>query len=395
MRRTLILGLFGLLPFAAAPAAAQDDDFFDDFLNEDDEDDSSTEEEEVPPLPAPDDGDEADEAGDEDDMPEDTNWTFDPTENQFEFDDDEFEEDAANAGQKPGEDTSAIYRDQIAKAESMDPDEESLAWERYLKKYPSSLFRARIEERMEQLANSMYDERLGASSEGGSMDAGYGEIRFAQPVTLESIDPRSRIHGGLEWGFPEWFNVFADVEYAILRNLSVHGALRKRFSGFSVETGARYALIKSSRTNTLLTGILDLRLGMNPVFPAIRPAVGFGQRFDVLEGLDVQAQLGEDLAFYNTGFSPRTTGGLNVTLAAAPIVRIYGEAAFYMKDLFNPDIGSFRFNTVTFGIKFVARKGQKTDIADVGIGATVPWSTNYWGYHFGSFAADVNYYYAD
>ena len=60
--------------------------------------------------------------------------------------------------------------------------------------------------------------------------------------------------------------------------------------------------------------------------------------------------------------------------------------------MFHEQIGSFRFNTVTFGIKFVNRKGASTDRFETGIGANVPYTTNYWGNHYGAVAGDLNYY---
>ena len=52
----------------------------------------------------------------------------------------------------------------------------------------------------------------------------------------------------------------ADYEHGITREFSVHGGIRNRFLTWNAEFGARYAVIKSSRTQTLLTGILDFRM---------------------------------------------------------------------------------------------------------------------------------------
>ena len=52
-----------------------------------------------------------------------------------------------------GEDNSTIYRAAQSANSRMIPDEEMIAWERYLEKYPNSLYTSRIEKRMEELEN--------------------------------------------------------------------------------------------------------------------------------------------------------------------------------------------------------------------------------------------------
>lgn len=389
LRSTLIVLALSLATLAAPPAFAADDPFdLDDDDDSSGDDDKSDDETVIPPP--------KDQTQKSDDPDDDADWTDEPVdpERAFKVDDDELEDDIQSSERREGQDDSRIYREQLEKMDGLGADEEALAWERYLKKYPNSQFRGRIEERMDDLARSLYDERLEVSTEGGLMDAGAAELRFAQPMLLESIDPRTKLRFGFELGFPSWLNGTVDYEHQLKRNWSVHGGIRGRYTGASVEAGTRYALVKSARTNLLVTGVMDLRLNVTPVvFPALRPLVGIGKRFDLLEGLDVQAQVGSDLSFQG-GFSPRLVGGLNVQLAPAETVRVYAETSTYMKDLFTQDLnGGFRFNVVTFGLKFIWRKGKTSDRGEFAAGASVPYTSNYWAYHFGSVLGDGNIYF--
>lgn len=374
MRRMSLLGLLlGVL--LVQPAFAGDDD---DPLGLDEDDDDE--------LPAPKPTDEGDE---DDDLPD-----LKPTrsaESDVDFREDEFEEDVGFGVRKEGEDDAKIYREFVDKMKGKDPDAELLEWERYLKKYPNSLFRTRITEHMGELEAQMFDTRIGESSEGGLLDAGKAELRFAQPMLLEPVDPRTKLRVGFELGFPEYLSFILDYEHQIMRNLSVHGGLHKRYTGLNVEAGARYALIKSSRTKTLLTGILDVHANTLPFFFGVRPQVAFGQRFKVMSGLDVQGQVGVDLPFgYGDRFSPDYIGGLNVSLAPSEVLRIYAETSTTMKDPFNAEIEhAFRYNVATIGLKFIVRKGKTTDLAEIGAAASLPYANSYWGYHYGAVGADA------
>lgn len=85
----------------------------------------------------------------------------------------------------------------------MTPDEEQLVWESYLAKYPKSLFRDRIEEHMEELSAIMFGERVPGSDKGSAgVDAVDRELNFAQPFSLSSVDTRSHVSVGVQWGFP-------------------------------------------------------------------------------------------------------------------------------------------------------------------------------------------------
>ena len=88
-----------------------------------------------------------------------------------------------------------------------------LLWEEYLETHNNSLFRDRIEVRVEALMEQMHAERIDRGSIG--VDAGKREIRFAQALLLDSLNPRTRFQGGFEWGLPDYINIMVDYEHQI------------------------------------------------------------------------------------------------------------------------------------------------------------------------------------
>ena len=353
--------------FAASPAFAQDDDdFLDDLFDEEDEDGIPEERERNA------DDDEEDFFGEEED------------EGGFFLDDEEEVEEAIKAGQ----DTASIYRAFQKKVQDYQPEEQLAAWEGYLLEYPFSVFQDQIETEMDELAQGIYSERI-VGPGGGGGDAMRQELDLAVPLLLESIDPRSKLRAGLEWGFPAYLNLLVDGEYQIFRELSVHAGVRRRYTGWNAEAGVKYAPIKSTRTGTIVSGILDVHMNTNPLFPAVRPQLGVGQVFKVGNGLHVQAQGGVDLEFWSDpGTQVRYIGGANIFYNAADNVGVFVETSTNMKAPGGTDLNTFRFNVVTFGMRFVPNDSKSR----VGISANVPYSTNYWSYHFGAVQADMNYF---
>ena len=366
----------------AAPAGdgitQDDDDFLDDLLDDDDFDDI-------------DDG--ADILGPEDDEEEEEEEEKD----EFADDDDDFldgDDDAFDEEIQAGQDTAELYRQAQNRGKKLNAEDEIILWEEYLEQYPYSVFEERIEARIDELTSSIYTDRIDEPG-GGGVDALRQELDFAIPLLLENIDPRSKLRAGFEWGFPEYFNLLADLEYQILRELSAHAGLRRRYVGWNAEVGGKYALIKSARTNTLLTGILDLHLNMDPVFPAVRPQLGFGQRINLGGGIDLQLQGGADIEFWSEDPSTNRPGGPqihyigggNITYNASELVGIFVESSTNIKP--GGDVGLYRFNIFTFGMRFVP--GKKTP-AHVALSANVPYATNYYGYHYGAVQGDLNYY---
>ncbi|MCB9743597.1 MAG: hypothetical protein H6740_13435 [Alphaproteobacteria bacterium] len=305
---------------------------------------------------------------------------------------DELEEIGEDEIGGEGEDNADIYRKYRDNMDDLGPEEELLSWERYLEKYPNSLFKERIEVRMEELTSEIYGERIGDDRSGYS-DAKDRELYFSHPMLLENIDPRSRLRGGFELGLGSYYSGLLDFEYQLMRQWSVHAGARRRYTGGNIEIGTRYALVKSARLNLLVTGTLDLHFNTNPGYPAVRPMVAAGKRFNVGNGLDVQAQLGLDfeLPSNGRGAGVRYVGGLNATYIASDVVSFFFEGSANMKHIGWDEGGAFMFNVLSFGLKFTPGAAP----AQVGINANVPMSYNYWGYHFGAVQGDVLYYFDD
>jgi hypothetical protein len=285
----------------------------------------------------------------------------------------------------PGTDNASVYRAQMDDVAGMASDEEGMAWEQYLQTYPNSVFRKQVEDRIDELSETMFaaDRRATATDEGKK------ELDFSTAMLMEAIDPRSKLRAGFEWGFPNWINLILDYEHQLQRDMSVHGGLQHRYSGWSLEGGVRYALVKSTRTNLIVTAIGDVHLNLDPIAPGLRPMLAVGKRFELggEKYLDVQAQGGTDLMIYPGAFSPRVLAGMNVTLSPTDNVKVFMETTSFMKDLGWEEGGAFRFNQVAFGMRFQGKGKTVT-----GTGAVVPYSANYWRYHYGSVMADVNHY---
>jgi hypothetical protein len=287
-----------------------------------------------------------------------------------------------------GEDNSTVYRAAQAANGRMIPDEEMISWERYLEKYPNSLYKSRIEKRMEDLEAVLYDQLI-ETDDPERLDADQRELLFAQGLNLETLNPRTRAQFAFEWGLPDYMNLVGDYEYQIVRTVSVHGGFRRRFTGWNFETGVRWAMVKSSRTKTLLVLIADFHFNMNPFFMGIRPQLGFGKK---IGKLDLQLQLGADFELRKFA-SPRLLSGVNATYHAADQVSVFAETSLYMRNFNAKDFETFRFNLMSFGMKFYPEfKGIEKRAMEINVGASIPYTSAYWMYHFGAISAQVNYY---
>ncbi len=287
------------------------------------------------------------------------------------------------------QDSAAIYKKQQDDVKNLDADEELMAWEEYLVRYPGSVFRDRIEKRMELLGDDIDVERIdtGREEEGGEKAGDQAELRFSQGLLIENINPRHRLQLAFEWGLPNYMNLQVDYERPISREFSVHGGVRRRYSGWSVEGGARYAIVKSSRTQTLVTASADLRVNTDPVFIGFRPMIAAGKRFTVADrALDVQAQVGPDLDLRRAAGFPLFAGA-NATFYANDTVALFLETSLNQKWVADYP---FRFNVVSFGIKFFP--GEVKGKWEANLGASAPAVTNYWAHHFGAVMGQANLY---
>lgn len=292
-----------------------------------------------------------------------------------------------------GVDNATIYRDWQARVKGLDADEEVQEWERYLAKYPQSSFRSRIEERIEALMDELYGERIGAEEGAEPADADLGELRLAQPLLLENINPRTRLTFGFEYGLPTWLNLYAGYEHALFRTFSVGGGVRHRYTGWSIEAGVKWSPIKSLRTGTVVTLLGDLRFNAIPAFPGFRPQIGIGQI--LFERLHLQAQVGADIEI-RAHSGVHLIGGANATFLVSPTVALFLEGDVDVKGLTWPDGGVFSFTTATFGIKFFPKLGKREPQAlEANVGATMPFATNYWAYHYGSIMGQATYYFPE
>lgn len=384
------LALVSGLALVTLPALAQDEDDFD-FLDLEEEEEEEGEDE------ASEEGeDEASEEG-EDEASEEDEFGFETApeeeeEEDWEEDLFELEEDDAIDLDQEGVDDASIYRAKQEQVERLGPEEEAIEWERYLRQYPNSQFRSRIEARIERLTDELYSSTI--QTEEMVEEAGKAELYFAQPFNLENIDPRKKVRVGFEFGLPGYLAPIADFEWAFVRNLSAHFGVRGRYGGASFEPGVKWALVKSARTNTLLSLLADARVNLNPAYVGFRPQLGFGQRIKLGQEafMDAQLQAGTELVSYGI-FSPRLVGGANVSIAPGDTVRFFFETSTYMKDLGWDQGGSFRFNTIGFGVKFLERnKTQQASRFEAGGGAIAPYSNNYWSFHSGAIGLDFNYY---
>ncbi|MEE2751555.1 MAG: hypothetical protein VX519_08985 [Myxococcota bacterium] len=373
----LLLGSLSAFPVFVSTAHAQDDeDWLDDF--EEEEDEEFTERE-----------DEGDTEIDMDEDPEnieDEESLDDDLEDETDFLDEDSDIEADQIGGE-GVDNAKIYRGTLNRVREMGYEEELINWERYLERYPNTLFRQHINERMEALTSEAYGERIEGLG-GNLVDAGRAELDFNVPMHLESIDPRSRFRAGFEMGLPNHIAFNVDYEKQIFRELSAHGALQGRYMGLSAILGGKYAIIKSARTKSILTGMVDLMLNdlMSAAegtssYAAVRPVLGFGQRFDVAEGLDVQVQAGAELEFRGRIIY---SGGFNAFVRINERVGAFIESSTNMKKGLE-DVASnqrpFAFNVFTVGMRFQPGADQNTRFA---VNTNVPYANNYWGHHFGA-----------
>ena len=358
-------------------AYADDDDWFDDEDDTEDEwermeeGDSEIDMSDDPEIEEGDEEEEGDDSGEWDDSED--------------LLDDDVQEDEIGG---EGFDNARIFRAAQSRAYELGVEEELIFWEQYLENYPNTLFRVQVDDFLDSLGESLYAERIDDDRNEPAADLGQAEIRLASPLALESIDPRNRMRLGFEWGFPNYMNLLIDYEQQLQRDLSVHGGMRNRIAGWSIEGGVKYAFVKSRRTNTLVTAILDAHLNTGPAFLSLRPVVAYGKRVDmpVGNGLDINIQVGADLEF-RSPVRVVYVGGFNLFYWATPTVGAFVESSFSMKGGLEEGFGSgnpFAFNLLTFGLRFQP-SSQDTQVA---FGANVPYAQNYWGHHYGAIQGD-------
>ena len=370
------LALLTLAAPLAAPTSAwaQDDDEIEIDLLEDEEDDGSDDEDRL------DAGDDL-ESGDDSQL------------DDLILEGDEGGEDllGGEPAAPTASDSAQTYRATQERVEDLGPDEEVMVWEAYLEKYPDTTYRERIQRRIDELLDVVYGENIERRVEAGT--GGGEQFRMSQPLLLDNIAPAHRLQFGFEWGLPNYINLLVDYERPLRDNLSVHGGLRHRYTGWSLEGGVRWAAVRSLRTKTLVTVLGDVRVNANPAYPALRPQIAFGKKFGEL--VDLQVQAGTELDSRDFA-SPRLIGGAHSKFTISENVGVFLETSFDTKPFTSPDIGPFVYHVVSFGLKFYPSGGQiRTGDMEANLGASAPAASRYWMYHFGSIMGQGNYYFPD
>ena len=169
---------------------------------------------------------------------------------------------------------------------------------------------------MEEVEAVLYDQLI-EQREPERLDADQRELLFAQGLNLETLNPRTRAQFAFEWGLPDYMSLVGDYEHQLRRDLSVHAGFRRRYTGWNFETGVRWALIKSSRTKTLLVLMYDFHFNMNHSL-WVCSRTGFGKKFEARLQVLVQTEVQKYA-------SPRLLSGINFTYHAADQVSVFGE----------------------------------------------------------------------
>ena len=382
MRLLFVACLFGGL-YVPAAQAQDGEEPFGDLLNDDEDDFGKdfTKPEEKPQPKNP-------------DQPVEAKPTPDP-EPELDFEEnpdatgpDLLQEDP-EANQTLGGDSDQIYRKELERVEKMDVDDEMQIWEAYLTRYPNTAFRNQIEARVKELEDKLYDAARPDNGEGdGPVDNKDKQLSFSQALLLESINPRRRVFVLLEWGLPDWASLALGYEHAFGKKFSVQGQFRRRFSGPSIEAGVRWSLVKSQRNRMLVTVLADVHVNAAPAFFGFRPQLAIGKSFG---NLDIQAQGGVDLT-PRRKFDVYGIGGLHLTYRIAKPIAVFAESSLLIKNQ-SGAAGPFRFNQIAFGMRFFPlRKAKKPDNVEVNLGASIPYTSAYWQYHYGAVVGQTNIY---
>lgn len=395
------MGIWAILAGLATPAAAQDFDELEDFEfdepvelpKKDDEEKKSDESEEEKPETA-----EPPPLDEEDTSILDTDFE-DP-------DDEEIDLLEGDPGTIEGDaDTERDYRATLARVEELPPDAGIEEWQSYLEKYPKTIYRSDIEERIDQLFDELYAEGRGNGGEDGPVDALRQEIEFSQGMLLDNINPRSRFQGGLSFGFPITIDATVDYEHAFSRRFSLHGGVRGRYGAFGIELGPRLALVKSAKAQTLVTLSLDFRGNLNPLYPSFRPVLGIGKKFGALQlqvqggtALDIRDMSDTDANIQRTELQVSYTGGLQIQYAANDRVSVFAESLLLFKPQPRDNAfagGLFSFNTVAVGLTFYpvidSKRPESRDL-EAKVGGSLPVAAQYYQFYLGSLHTQFNYF---
>lgn len=370
-RRSALWAVAMLSTLAVVPSAlAQDDPFADDddFVF----DDLSDGEEE----PAPEEDPEDEASQDEGAEPAPAEESLSDDEEVFEFEDevseegerveeDLFTEEGAgtDAVQQEGQDNVEAYRAQQRELRGAAADEEIMAWEAYLERYPNALYKERIQARIQELLDEQYRRaQLGGSLDpddptASAVDLKDQQVPLVSPLRLPNLNPRSRVLAGGMFGYPLHLEAWADFEYAFKRQVSIHAGLWGRYTGWGIEVGVRGSPVKSAKDKVVLTPALDLRLNFGPLLFSVRPQLGVGailaDRVDLLAnfGAEINAQRNASVGLF---------GGLHLSVRVAPPVAVFLESEVYARRITRAE-GAFVFGNVGLGLRFYPKLKKRDD----------------------------------
>ncbi len=288
-----------------------------------------------------------------------------------------------------GMDNKSIYSDYKEELRGEDPIEEADAWKSYLKAYPRSLFRLEIEARIEALGEAAFDELLEEQSlDGGGDDTASGgkarrgdaksaEMDLREPMLINmNANTRRKAEFGVLWGFQDYFNYEIGFEWAFRRQFSAFGAIRHAGKGIGagLQAGAKYALIKDTRTGVLLSGAFSINLGysaLDQVSFGIEPWLGFGWIASDL------IQLQSSIAFSLRIDKLHTAVLWDLMLVITPSekIGIYIESR-QKHSLFKPEGQEVRY--LGFHQAGVGVKIRPNEIIEIGLGANIPYGWKHW-----------------
>lgn len=301
----------------------------------------------------------------------------------------------------PGTDDAETYRAEQARLAALPPDEEIMGWEAYLELYPNTLFRDRIDARTDALEGAAYRTRISRGGPGSSADD--AELLFVLPMHLPNINPRSKAQVSLDVGFPGSFRGIADFEWALLRNVSVHGGFAGTYDGWGLEIGTRYAFVKSAKSKVVASLIADLRLGFTPLVFQFRPQLAVGKIWDLgKDGLHVQLLVtaGARIGTLPPGTAEGTSfvsqigvlGGLHLGVRIAPPVGVFVESDFDLKSLDRAG-GLFAFQSVSVGMRFFPKLKRRNDSPlQIDVAGHVAAASKYTQHYLGAVQAQGAYF---
>ncbi len=197
---------------------------------------------------------------------------------------------------------------------------------------------------------------------------------------MESLEPRSRVLAGFEWGLPSHVNLMLGIEHAPLRQLSGTLQVRRRFTGWSIEGGAKLAPVVSPSAGLVVALLADARYNTDPGYVALRPQLGLAKR--LFEDFELHVQGGGEVDI-------QTPTGVTWIAGAHLHWRVSGGVGLFVESIAltrHPQWpgGALQFTTGSAGLRFFVGPPRQRDMADAFVGAWVPMYRNYWDHALGA-----------